>query len=316
MVDGLENQDPAKVESEINEGTSSQSVEKSIAEEGQYTPNYKFKVMDDELEFDEKIRSVITSKEQEEHLRDLYTKAHGVPKLKETIDKKSKDYEDITGRYSTVEAEYNQLREGIDKLGHLSKKDFGLFQKSMSINDDAILDRAAEILEYRRADTDEQRRLDQIQQDKLRGYQSQNEAEYYRKQNDEFRQFKIQYELDQAIVSPEISEFAKQFDSKMGGDAFKRKVAAYGASVWNQSRQYIAPLEACRAIASEYKVFFNEQNPASSNPNPTVSREAPKPIPNLGTGTSVSPTKRKFKSIDDIRKLSEQMDRERASQYQ
>jgi len=309
----LENLGTENTETEIDSGL--ENLDKSIEKESQYTPNYKFKVMDDELEFDEKIRAAVTSKETEEHLRDLYTKSHGVPKLKETIEKKTKDYEDISSRYAAIEAEHYQLREGIDRLGDLSRKDFSLFQKSMSISDDAILDRAAEILEFQKEDPEEQRRLERNQQDKLQGYQARNEAENLRKQNDEFRQFKLRYELDQAVGSPEVSEFAKQFDQKMGSDAFKRKVASYGANYWNQTRQYIPPLEACKAVAEEYRVFFADNSPAPQNGNTTLSREAPKPIPNLGTGTSVSPTKRKFKSIDDIRKYGEQLEREAMQKY-
>ena len=311
LEEGLENLDTENVEPEIIGDVLPQE---SITGESQYTPNYKFKVMDDEFEFDEKIRSAITSKEVEEHLRDLYTKSHGIPKLKETIEKTKRDYDEVQSKYSRTETEYGQLREGIDKLGQLSQKDFGLFRRTMNIPEDIIIDHAEEILRYRNADSDEQRRLDQLQQEKLNGYQSQNEAERLRRENSEFQKFRLQYELDHALGTSDISDFAKKFDTKMGGDAFKRKVVNYGATYWNQHRQFISPADACKAVIGEYGVFFADGNTAPTSQQSTT-REAPKPIPNLGSGSTVSPTMKKFKSIDDIRKLSDQMEKERISHF-
>src|SRR5688500_3044500 len=50
----------------------------------QYTPNYKFKVMDEEKEFDDFLKGAIKTKEDEEKLRDIVTKAYGLDAHKKT----------------------------------------------------------------------------------------------------------------------------------------------------------------------------------------------------------------------------------------
>ena len=66
---------PAEAQSTESTDLSTEQVSSEVAaaaSEPAYAPNYKFKVKDKELEFDDFVRGAVTSKEHEAKLRDLY----------------------------------------------------------------------------------------------------------------------------------------------------------------------------------------------------------------------------------------------------
>jgi len=294
----------------VNDGENSSSENEIIEEENQYNPNYKFKVRGEEFEFDEKIRPVISNREVEEHLRDLYTKSYGLDPLKETLDKRNKEYEEVHSKYSTLENEYSLIKDGIDKLGTLSKKDFAVFQKHMTIDDQTVLDRAREILRYRDAEDYEKKEMDKTYQAREDQYRSLSEVDYLRKENAEIKNIQHQYAFDKAMSDSDIKEFGKKFDSKLGEKAFENRVREYGRVTWDTKGQYIQPIDACKAVVNEFSVFFKDQeNVEKPVPQAPVARVLPKTIPNFGTGATTAPIKKRYKSIDDIRKYGEELAR-------
>jgi hypothetical protein len=79
------------------------------SEEPEYVPNYSYKVKDQELEFDELLKTAVTSKESEELLRDLHTKAAG-------LDSYKNKYSELEGKYGNMETQAKSLVTGYKNL--------------------------------------------------------------------------------------------------------------------------------------------------------------------------------------------------------
>lgn len=281
----------------------------------EYSPDYKFKVRNEEFEFDEKLRPLVTNKDVEDHLRDLYTKSHGIDYLKKGLDEKSNTITELSSGKSQLENEFNSMKEGFVRLGEMSRNDFTSFQKSMEISDDAILKRAEEIIDYRSADNDRRHEIDKIHQDRMSKYHDEDNLSSLQKENQELRRTQHQLAFNQAMSDSGVIEFKTGFEKRMGEGSFNAEVQHYGSFIYNTQKRYISPSEAIGAVMNRYKPFVETVNPVvtSNNTvegNSTQSNKIPNPIPSLGSGKPVSPTKRRFKSFDEMRKYGEEMHRQ------
>jgi len=309
--EGMENTEEEN--EEITESNDSGLIEED-GEEG-YSPDYSFKVRNDDFEFDEKLKPFITSKEIEDHVRELYTKSHGIDYLKKGLDEKSSAINQLTSNHTQLKEEYDAMMYGFNKLDSMAKKDFTNFQKSLKISDDIILNRAAEILEYQEADQFKRQEIDRLYRERMDGYSKENELMQLQKQNEVLYRNQHDIAFNQAFNDPQVSGFKEEFDSRMGEGAFEKQVREFGSVVWNTQKKYIPPHEAVNAIMGRYSPFIGGQptNGVSSQSETTTHKtvaDAPKPIPNLGGGKSANPTKRKFKSLAEMRKYGEELQRQ------
>ncbi len=112
----------------------------------EYKPNTKYKIKDQELEFDKRFEPLLKSKEDEEYIRELYTKAGGLDSYKEKLEKessKTKEYEaklaEVTKAIEDSQSFYTKLVE--DR----NQKKFRSVAKSLGISEDDLLTAALEI---------------------------------------------------------------------------------------------------------------------------------------------------------------------------
>ena len=102
------------------------------SEAQEYTPNYKYKVLDKEYEFDAELKDAIKSKNIETKLRELYTKSAGIDTIKqdrESLRTKIGDYEKQIGEYSNV-------MKGLNTINHFyNNKDWDNFFQALKISD-------------------------------------------------------------------------------------------------------------------------------------------------------------------------------------
>lgn len=121
------------------------TTEAPVEEVVEYKPNYNYKVKDEELSFDERFHGVIKSKEDEDYVRDLYTKSAGLDSYK--------------AKYTGLEEQAQALLGGYKNLETIQeKRDIAALQKVFKFDDDLILERAEAILKEQQL-PEEQRHL-------------------------------------------------------------------------------------------------------------------------------------------------------------
>jgi len=274
------------------------------SEEPEYQPNYSFKVKDDEHEFDEWVRPSITSKEHEDKLRDLYTKAYGLDSVKSRADDFERKYSDVNGKYGSLNQQWEQMSNGLQKINDMKEKDFGTFRKVWQIPDHKILEAASEIMQYMQNpelkaqyDANQERSIQMLQQEQSLSQYTQQTQQMQRQMHD--------MKMMQAYSDPEVSRFEKEFDKRMGAGAFKKEVNDYGSLQFHNG-QYLEPSAVVGSTYQRMKSLLGEVQ-AQQTEVPQVPQRASASLPNLGSGKTGSAVKKRLQSTDDLRKLAASM---------
>lgn len=273
-----------------------------------YTPNYKFKVLDKEQEFDEWLRPVVKDADTEKRVRELLEKAHGLEHVKAERQK-------FREQATNIEGQYTALSKGLDYLsGMVEKGDLHGFFKELSIPEDKILQYALSRVKYREMPPEQRQQIDAQNE-------SQQRLEYFERANSEllnaFNEQRTQQrasELDGYLGRPEVSQAISQFDQRIGQPgAFRDEVirrGQYYASLPNP--QDISVEQAVREVmmlagvqaAQDAQASQGQAPQAAMQAAPQAVQQTQKPvIPNI-KGRGTSPVKKAVRSIDDLRALA------------
>lgn len=272
----------------------------------QYNPNFKFKVKDKELEFDEWVKPVIKDKDLEAKVREMYEKAHGLDEVKASRETFKTQAEEWKTKYASVE-------NSIQTLGQYVKKgDFESFFNALNIPNEKILRYAIEKLkeaelppEQRQALEFQRARERELEQAQLQIQErDQMMADLVRQQTE--------FEMKQALAQPEVAQVVSQFDARAGKPgAFMTEVIRRGQ--YYESVHKISP--PASQLVSEIIQLIGIQPQVPQAPQAQIQQEQPsqatqqqKPvIPAFSNASgSKSPARRVPKSIDDIRKIRQQ----------
>jgi hypothetical protein len=280
----------------------SQATTQATPEAQAYQPNFKFKSYDlKDAEFDEYIRPVIKDKDTEEKIRDLYTKAYALEPMKS---KYNKTQEELSG----FRSKYDTLYQNVNRLGQfLDKEDFDNFFHGIGAKEDQIFKWALKKLQIAEDpmklqahnELTERRRNEILMTEQYRQTQAQLEA---------IQSQQRAFELDQNLSRPDIKAMVEAYESKVGQPgSFRGEVIRTAQYVFNSTGKDMSPEEAINEVLNRYKPFLASQGPATTVPTKTQSQSQAPVIPNV-TGRSTSPTARQIRSLDDLKKLSQEMD--------
>lgn len=274
----------------------------------EYQPNYKFSVGDKELEFDERVRSLITDKESEEYFRDIYTKAHGLELSKQRSEETRKKYEETTRTFGELRTQFDHVQTTLKKLNELKSGDFGTFQKVWEIPDAEILRRASEIVKTH-DDPEARDRLERYYGERVEALKYQDRSERDNQSSQILQRQIHEMKMERAMSEPEIQRFSKEYDRRIGqAGAFAEEVARLGTIEFHQGRYLDPQVAVSQAFQRLSKLVpLSDAEPASSQQKPREQARSA-PLPNLGTGRSGSSVKKKITSLNDLRKIARQME--------
>lgn len=290
------------------EGGGEPSVEHGAApvesQPAAYTPNFKFKVYDEEKEIPESYRALIKDAATEKEVRDLFEKAHGLDGLKPVHQKAIKERDELSTRFKETEGHLNSTVENLKKIHAYSQNDLDTFFQIYKIPQERLFQYVTGKLQESELPPERVSELNAGRQAKL-------EADYYkeqyeRQQESSRQSFRQSHEsgMTQEMSRPEVAQLAKQVEERTGQTgAFLKHVNDYGNHVYQtQNGRYVSPQEAVAQTFQYYQKLLNN-NPPQQAPVQTAPNEPPPPpIPNVGSGKSVSPVKPRFKSLDQLKK--------------
>ncbi len=189
-----------------------------------WAPEFKFKVRDKELEFDEVLKPLISTKEVNEKIKELYLKGYGIEEVKS-------DRATLQKELKSEREQFNTVRTNIQNLGEFVKnKDFSGFFQALNIPKDEILKYAVEEFKFQQLPA-EQRQAVEEQRQLQAEYQAQQKTNHtLQTQVQQMVQAQTQFELDQALTSPDLSPAISQFNARFpqNPDAFKLEVIRRG----------------------------------------------------------------------------------------
>jgi hypothetical protein len=296
------------------------------AESGAYQPNYKFNFYDKEGEIEEWARPFIKDKETEERFRMLYAKGHGFDVMKDKYKSKATSYGELETRYGELESKQSENDKAWDELRTLRDTDLRTFFDKTGLPIEKVIDFVQEHLDYLDLPPDQQKKIDAARETALKARALEGQVQSLSQQQEQAQLQAHVEEFQELMEHPEIDEVKTLFNQRVGQpEAFEKAVMEYGEAVFARTGKTLSPLEAIRAVYRQYKPFLRgeagSQRPQQAKP---VSRDAdayadaPPPqrraepkqvIPSLGRGSgNVSPTRRKFKSIEDLNNYAASLD--------
>jgi hypothetical protein len=290
-------------------------VEEKEGEEGKekapsnvFTPNFKYKVMDQEKEFDPLFKGVIKTKEDEDKVRDILTKVEGFDAFKSNHAKLQEKHTSLEQDYNQNVVPYVREVESIKSLvaaPNFEQRDYDSFFQKLGIPKDHILKYTKSILDYQDASPEQRAAIDNQRAMQAQMRQQQEQSHVLSSQNQSLAVQARTFELNTELAQPEVSSFAAAFDNLHGNGAFRNQVIQNGALIFHNEKRDVPPSELVKLVMGQFsgiqKVQPQVVPPQNQNPPVVQTPPAKKPvIPNVA-GSGGSPAKKVFTNLDEIR---------------
>jgi hypothetical protein len=316
---GKEEDSPTKSEEEVGEKAAATSeIDEEASPEGKveenktedFAPDLSFTFRGKKHDMPEELKGVIDSQEKLEFYQDLFSKAEGLPIIKE--------------KGMQAQQNLNQVTQNLDQFyGHAQVKDFskafelaelpkptlGELVKGFGYSDKDLIQ-----LAYDRANmSDEQVRSEQIKSDSDRRVQE-LEQRLERNESSQQQQFEQQVysELQGAMSEPDTNPIVQAYDAKFGEGAFMHEVAARGEMIHRTTKKIERPSALVKQVIERYNLASLVNQPVSQTENTVTSQPASNAkrqntqdvpvIPAIESGGG-SPGQRKIRTLADIEKI-------------
>jgi len=288
-----------------------------------YTPNYSFKVLEDQSEFEDWAKPYIKDEETEKKFRDLYERAHGIEHVKadrQTLREENVSIKQEVGQYRTVLGKINEMKQS---------GDWDSYFEALDVPKEVILKQAQKLIHLHQ-DPQAAARYEQERQQHWQMHQQQESQSALQQQLSEMRS----QQVDMAITYGPQASFVNEFDRRVGKQgAFKDEVFKAGVYHFQTTGQDLPVQDAINQVLSlagyqpnnPQPMAFSQPNQAgnpyapgqgqfmqpnapgqASPPQQPGAQARPPVLPNI-SGTGGSPVKAVPKSIDDLRRRRESM---------
>ena len=273
------------------------SPEPTPEPEPEYVPNLSYKVKDKELQFDDRFKDFVKSKEDEELLRQLYTKGAGLDEVVASRDELRNKFEGLT--------------HGVTKALQLVQQG-RLFDglKAFGITEEQVLAAALEKAQYQELSPEQKQEYDKRRELQVREHDL---TEQNQIMTDRLQKLEVQArtsELNAALAKDSVREVAAFYDTRIGQEgAFRNEVIQYANQVHLTTGKDLSAEQAALEVASRFKVFLPSE-PQTSNTAPQpgdvtyIHKTKAPTIPSLGKGGV--PTKPAITSVEQLREMNRQ----------
>jgi hypothetical protein len=283
-----------------------------VAQTPAYTPSFKYKVYGEEKELDPRLKSLVKTKEDEEWITKIMSKADGIEGVTTQRDLYRNSYQQIKNQGDQI---LSMVDKG-DYAGVLSslgaKPSLEQLVDGLKISDDELIRFA-----YQRATLTPEQKQYYTQAKSLeaqnRDLALQNQQHQELVQNIQIQQ--REGELSQALSTPDIAPIAQAFDREHGQGAFWEEVRQRGIAHFALHKVDAPVAQMVQQVASRLKVYAQNAAPLAqaqatpamqSAPTPTKSPAELPVIPVVPTG-GTSPARRKFKTFDEMERESNEL---------
>lgn len=271
-----------------------------------YTPSFKFKVKDKELEFDDFIKPIVKTKDLETKIREIYEKAHGLDEVKSAREAVKSQMEEWKSKYSQVETSLQTLGK------YVEKGDYKTFFQALNIPKEKIIQYAIEELKYQELPPEQRAAIDMQRERELALEQTHMQNQSLQQQMAQLIQQQTTFELSQEIAKPEVAQVSAAYDARTG------KQGSFMAEVIRRGQYY----EAVHKVSPPASQLVQEvlsligaqqspqgaQNSSQGQPGQVVQTQQQKPtIPSFSGGGTKSPARRVPSSLDDLRKMRQNL---------
>ena len=274
----------------------------------EYTPNFEFTVKDKKLEFDEWARPFVKDKETEAKFREMFEKAHGLEEVKT-------HRQSLRDELNTLKTEKTQLDTSLKQLSsYVQNKDYNSFFETLKIPKEDIIRYAVDELKYQELSPEQRREIDAHRQQTSRLSELELQNQQLLEQSQQAIRSQAEFQLNSELSKPDIASIAQNYDARIGKPgAFRQEVINRGAYYETVHGQTIPAAQAVQEIVQLIGGQASTSPQASTtpqqpSPSQVVATQKTKPvIPNVQGSGSNSPYKKQPTSVEDLRKMRDQM---------
>jgi hypothetical protein len=284
-----------------------------------YAPNYKYKVMDKELEIPEKFRGLMTDAESEKELRELFEKANGIEFVKGNLQREREMRRGVEQEYRAQAGQIEELRDDY------RRKDFDGFFGKLNIPFDDLLQYVHGKLSYEKLPPEQRQVLDAQRAAEHRALQLERQGTQAQQQQEQMLAQAVQHGLGLALARADVKSASDSYDARVGKPgAFRDEVVKRGEFYWVTQGKLIPPdqavaevlgligtpaasaqASATQAVAPAAQVQSPAEAMQAPPAAPAPQAKAPPVIPNV-QGKTTSPLPTKPRSIAELKKLAAQ----------
>lgn len=288
-------------ETAVNTGGEKLQTEttEAMAKQPEYAPNYKFSVMDKEHEVDEWMRPWIKDLDTEKKVKDLYTKAYGLDYTKE----REKTLNEELGNYKT---NYTSLYSDVEEaMTFKNKGDLDSFFKKVGLENDVIYDWILAKINRQNLPPEQKQVYERLEAKERAESEQARQLEHLSKQYQSMAEKSREMEVDFGLNNPEVKDIVSSYDAANGHGAFKRFVAEVGVSHFHLTGEDLPAEKAISTVIKRIGSGFSHASKAQTTQPQNTEKQLPV-IPNI-SGRNISPTKKSPRSINDLKKLAEEV---------
>lgn len=266
--------------------------------EPEYTPNFSYKVYDEEKEFPDWAKQLVKSKEIEDQLRTYLQKGEAFDPLKEKYERRGSEYQEVNTKYDSM---INKLTE----YDHYIKKGaLGPVFKDWQISDQQVIDYVANLLKAQ-DDPNQRQQWEAQQSNVVNEWQTNQYQSQLLKQNQELARQNHEANYARVLSQPSVVEFSQKLESILGQGQMRSLADQYGQAYYQQHGRDTTPEDAVRYVMETYKGIVT-MSPGNELAQAKAELEEGRPqghLPRVGKGGAASPVKKVVRSLDDLRKL-------------
>jgi hypothetical protein len=272
--------------------------------EKKWEPNYKFKVLKEDKELDEKYRNWIKDADSEKSVKEVVSKSMAFDWMKER-------HQELRSQHQETQAQLEQWTKDVTDLQAAHKRgDFDTIFQTLGIPQEKVLQWVASKLEYNNMSPEQRAVYDARSNSEREAYQLRTQNEQLQAQ---LHQEAIQtrsFMLDSTLEQPGVKDFARDFDTRAGKPgAFREAIVNHGKMAYLTRGEDLSPNQAIQEVMGQYKGFLQPAAPTAMQPQqaaPVVAATPAQPakppiIPNVQGKSGASPAKQKPKSIQDLK---------------
>lgn len=274
----------------------------------EFTPDYKYKVRDEEHEFDEWARPLIKDEATQKHMQDLYTKGHGLALAKTERDQYKEKFGNVEQSLNILNGYVQDYYKNPQNGGDAARN----FIESLGLPKQMFLQYAVNELKYQGMTPEQRTEVDTSRQQEQYVNQLQTSNQRLMEQNEQIALNQRKLELNSALMETNVSAIAQDYDTRAGRQgAFQELVidrGIYHSKVNNQdipAGQAIDEVVNMLAIGNPQGTAPITQTGQVGTPPPVQTQhnvQQQKPVlPNISGHSTVSPAKRTVSSIQDIK---------------
>lgn len=259
-----------------------------------YTPNFKYKVRDQEKEISEMYRSLIKDEKTEKEVKQLFEKAEGLDFVKQDRANIKSEYEGFKNQAMPYLQVYHQFTSMVEK-GNL-----GAALQVAGITDEQIFEYAVQKLELEK-NPHQAALYKNHQQASLRELELEGKVRSFEQQQVQAQAQQFNHDLDNTLLGHR--DLVSQVDEKLGKmGAFKDEVITLGTYEFNRGNN-LSIEQAVEQVLNKYKPFLSAPAAAAPQIQQVTHANRPATIPSVGA-SSMSAISQRPKSISDLRKLA------------